>query len=204
MEPEQNKNRKVNNPEIFWGEIAPSDHIIQVYENEQVFLDTLAGFAGGGLKSGEVVVVIATEDHIRDLNQRLYRDGVDVHGAISSGLYVARDAAECLKEFMVNGWPDEDMFNDFVTDVLHDVKRGDRKVRIFGEMVALLWAKGHHGATVRLEHLWNDFMHTKPFSLFCAYPKSGFTQEAHKSIIDLCQTHSKLVLGTVVINRLKN
>ena len=28
--------------------------------------------------------------------------------------------------------------------------------RAFGEMVALLWAKRHIGATVRLEHLWNS------------------------------------------------
>jgi hypothetical protein len=189
------KNWRILKPEIFWGEIAPSDHIVQVYDNDNIFLDTLAGFTGGGLKSGDVVVVIATEEHIRCLNRRLERDGVDVHGFLTSRQYLARDAEECLKEFMVNGWPDENLFTDFVTELLNEAKKGQRKIRVFGEMVALLWAKGHSGATVRLEHLWNAFMHTKPFSLFLAYPRSGFTQDAQQSIRELCDTHSRIISG---------
>ena len=40
---------------IFWGEIAPSEHIARFYEHDGVLLDTLVGFIGGGLKAGEVL-----------------------------------------------------------------------------------------------------------------------------------------------------
>jgi hypothetical protein len=32
---------------VFWGEIAPCEHIAQFYEHDGVLLDTLAGFVGG-------------------------------------------------------------------------------------------------------------------------------------------------------------
>jgi hypothetical protein len=53
----------------------------------------------------------------------------------------------------------------------------------FGEMVALLWARGQAAATVRLEHLWQQFCKEHAFSVFCAYPKAGFTKHP--------QTHSR-------------
>jgi len=68
-------------------------------------------------------------------------------------------------------------------------------VRVFGEMVALLWAKGYPGATVHLEHLWSDFCKNVAFSLFCAYPKSGFTEGAAKSIVQICNSHAKVISG---------
>jgi hypothetical protein len=60
-------------------------------------------------------------------------------------------------------------------------------------MVALLWAQGQSGATVRLEHLWHEFCQSKAFSLFCAYPRSGFTKNADDSIREICAAHSKVI-----------
>jgi hypothetical protein len=74
-------------------------------------------------------------------------------------------------------------------------RQNEGRVRAFGEMVAVLWANGHNGATVRLEHLWHAFCQSEAFSLFCAYPKSGFTQDASTSIKEICATHSKVISG---------
>jgi hypothetical protein len=93
------------------------------------------------------------------------------------------DAEVVLSKFMINGWPDEDLFMDVITDLMRKAKSEGRHVRAFGEMVAILWAKGLVGATVRLEHLWNKFCEKQTFSLFCAYPQSGFTQDAGESVM---------------------
>jgi hypothetical protein len=60
-------------------------------------------------------------------------------------------------------------------------------------MVALLWAQGHSGATVRLEHLWHSLCQEEAFALFCAYPRTGFTQDATESIKEICETHSRVL-----------
>jgi hypothetical protein len=43
-------------------------------------------------------------------------------------------------------------------------------IRIFGEMVGLLWSEGQHSAAIHLEELWNRFLETKRAALYCAYP----------------------------------
>lgn len=48
--------------DAFWGEIAPCDHILQLYENDEDFLKYLEGFITSGLYAGDSVIVIATSD----------------------------------------------------------------------------------------------------------------------------------------------
>jgi hypothetical protein len=182
--------------DIFWGEIAPCDHLVEIYTDDSAFLDSLAGFVAAGLKSGESVIVIATPSHRFSLEFRLRASGFDIKTALRQGDYIPLDAKETLARFMVAGWPDDALFERLVTSILTRA-RGDRnRVRAFGEMVAVLWAEGHHGATVRLEHLWTRFCQQETFPLFCAYPRSGFTQDADVSIQQICSAHSRVVNRT--------
>jgi hypothetical protein len=180
---------------VFWGEIAPCEHVVQIYENDESFLDLLAGFVRGGVGSGEAVIVLATPPHIEALEQRLTTLGLDVKALTSASQYIAMDAEYVLSKFMVNGWPDENLFNFVVGELISQAKQNGRPVRAFGEMVALLWAKGMVGATVRLEQLWNKFCESEAFCLFCAYPKNGFTQDASESVVHICSAHSRMIAG---------
>jgi hypothetical protein len=179
--------------QVFWGEIAPCEHVVQIYENDEVFLDLLFDYVREGLNAGDSVVVIATALHLKLLNDRLRNDKVIDRGLKGGNRYIPLDADETLAKFMVNGWPDENLFNKVVSDVILKAKANGQQVRAFGEMVALLWAQGHVGATVRLEHLWNKFCENEAFCLFCAYPQSGFMQDAAESVMHICGAHSKMV-----------
>jgi hypothetical protein len=186
---------KNSNVKVFWGEIAPCDHVVQIYEDDKCFLDTLEGFCGNGLLSGDSVVIIATQEHLNNLNERLLKQGFDLEKLMSIDQYIPLVAEETLAKFMVNNWPDEKLFNECISGVIERATANDRKVRAFGEMVALLWVQGLNGATVQLENLWNQLHSNEQFSLYCAYPKSGFTQSAADSIDKICQTHSKVIDG---------
>ena len=179
--------------EVFWGEMSPCEHFVHINDDEHAFLAVLERFIADGLKAGEATVVIATEEHRLALEQRLRDRGLDPVAERWRGAYLPMDAEETLAQFMINGWPDDELFTEVITDVIRRARRGDRKVRAFGEMVALLWAQGHHGATVRLEHLWHEFCEVQALPLFCAYPRAGFTEDADKSIRDLCALHSRVV-----------
>lgn len=179
--------------EVFWGEIAPCEHLVQIYQDDGVFLDSLEGFVSGGIMAGDGVVVIATAPHILALENRLTSRGIDVGTAVATNQYICLDAEKTLSHFMIGGWPDEILFERFVRSLLEQAKGEGRRVRAFGEMVALLWAQGNGGATVRLEHLWHRLCRDLSFSLFCAYPKSGFTSDASDSIKEICDTHSRVV-----------
>jgi len=163
--------------EIFWSEIAPCDHVVQIYENDGIFLDALTGFVGGGINAGDAVIVIATEKHLLALHGRLRSYGLHVDSLIAENRYIPMNAEEILATFMVNNWPDEELFMQTVSKLIRKAGKKNQRIRAFGEMVAILWAEGHNGATVQLEHLWNKFCEKEEFCLFCAYPKTGFTED---------------------------
>jgi hypothetical protein len=177
----------------FWGEMAPCEHIVQIYGDDNVFIDGLEGFVGNALRNGESAIVIATAAHLHGLEKRMRERGVDVQRARAENRYIDRLAEETLERFMVNDWPDEALFTQCVSELL-SLGRGEtnRKVRAFGEMVAILWARGRVAATLQLELMWTRFCETRQFPLFCAYPREGFTKNAAESIVDICRAHSKV------------
>jgi hypothetical protein len=187
---------QLSKTDVFWGEIAPCDHVLQIYENNDAFLEVLAGYVGGGINAGDSVVVIATQEHLAALRSRMQQHGIFVDSLIDEDRYIPLVAEEVLAKFMVNGWPDEALFTKAVSRIIKHARGKDRKVRAFGEMVALLWAQGHSGATVQLEHLWNKYCEKEELTLFCAYPKVGFTQDAGESLRHICGSHTKIISGT--------
>lgn len=180
-------------PQVFWGEMPPCEHVVQIYGDDRVFLDGLEGFVSSGLRNGESAIVIATATHLHGLESRMRESGVDVDRAREENRYIPRLAEEALAGFMVQDWPDEGRFLDVVHDLIR-LARGDarRKVRAFGEMVAILWARGNHAATIELELLWSKVCAAERFPLFCAYPRDTFAKNATESIVEICRIHSRI------------
>jgi hypothetical protein len=180
---------------IFWGEISPCDHVVQIYENDKTFLDLLENYVAGGFKLNECVIVIATRQHLNALHDRLKEDGFNLFELMINDHYIPLDAEETLGKFMVDGWPDENLFKYVIDKLVSKAMQKKQKIRAFGEMVAILWSQGHSGATVQLEHLWNRFCEDKSLCLFCAYPKSGFTEDASTSMSNICGAHARMIDG---------
>jgi hypothetical protein len=64
------------------------------------------------------------------------------------------------------------------------------RIRVYGEMVNLLW-RHDHPATHRLEELWNDTIARLGLSLLCGYQVDGRRERAIPS--DLQALHSHLI-----------
>ena len=180
----------------FWGEIASRDHIVQMYENDKILINSLAGFVRDGVNSRDTTIIIATPLHLAKLEEKLEQDGIDLYAEINENRFVAVDAEETLQSFMIDDWPDAPLFFLTVSELIQSVKVEGRPIRAFGEMVALLWERGLKGATVQLEYLWNKFAEKEAFSLFCAYPRSAFSDDLHNSLSGICCAHSKILAGT--------
>jgi hypothetical protein len=52
-------------------------------------------------------------------------------------------------------------------------------VRIYGQMVDVLWKNGQQEAAIRLETLWNQLANTQAFSLLCGYAMGQFYTDAN-------------------------
>lgn len=180
-------------PDVFWGEMSPCDHVVQIYGDDRVFLDGLEGYIGNGIRAGESAIVIATAMHLHGLEKRMRQNGIDVDAAKASARYIPRLAEDALADFMVDDWPDEGRFVEAMGELIRRARGQDgRKVRAFGEMVAILWARGLHAATIHLELLWNKVLASERFPLFCAYPRDTFSKNATESIVEICRIHSRV------------
>lgn len=179
--------------DLSWDPPGPAEHLVQLYAEEGAFLDTLEGFVHGGLVKGEAVIVIATAAHRDALYGRLQARGLDLPRAIATDQYIALDAADTLAKFMTHGWPDPACFRPLVRGLLERARLGHARVRAFGEMVAVMWARGEQAAALHLERLWHELCRAEDFSLLCAYPRSGFRHNAEAAIARVCATHSGVV-----------
>jgi hypothetical protein len=154
----------------------------------------LVEYVSTGFDKGESVVIVATPSHLLALNQELVNRAYDLDTAINRDQYTTIDAAALLEKFMVNNWPVEDLFVNVIVPVLGRAGKGNRKVRAFGEMVMLLWKRGLHGATIYLEHLWNELAKDHDFTLLCAYHSNAFNHGLQSALQHICKAHTKTML----------
>jgi uncharacterized protein YhfF len=145
-------------------------------------VDALDGFARSGLRTGNGAISLATEGKRRALAGRLRTRGYDLDLARAEDGYIPIDVADALSTFIINGQREDARFNPLVTDLMMRANGNERRVRAFGEMVALLWSQGNSRATVALYELWNKRFEEGAFRLFCAYPHGDFSLDAVASI----------------------
>jgi signal transduction histidine kinase len=177
-----------------WRGISEPEHFVQFYETDSFLLNSLSDFIGAGLCAGDACIVVAREAYREGLDERLRANGLDVAAASACGQYVSLDASETLSRLTIDGTPDAGRFVETIGGIIERAAAGQRRVRIFGEMVALLWAEEKHSAALRLEELWNHLGETHSYSLFCAYPLSGFAEESLAGALgDVCTAHSRVV-----------
>src|SRR5713226_6555573 len=171
-----------------------SEHFVQFCETDAFLMDSVSAFIGAGLRVGDAVIVLATKPHTENLEERLKKDGLEVAAARVRGQYIPIDAAATLSKCMVDGSPEPGRFAEVVGSMIALAAQGGCHVRIFGEMVALLWAEGNRAAAIRLEELWNDLGKTHSFSLCCAYPMQDFDGEVYEEeFTEICQQHSRVI-----------
>jgi len=173
-----------------------ADHFVQFYESEDFFLDSLASYIATGVKTKEAVVVLATNSHLQALDKRLITHGVDARTAAIEHHYLPLDAHDTLVQLMVDGTLSPAQFKSLLGGKVAKANRHGGRVRVFGELVALLWADENYQDAIRLEELWNELQTTEPFTLFCAYPIATLTGHVlEEPFAAVCKTHRRVIPG---------
>ncbi len=125
------------------------EHIVQFYETDDFLLDAVSSFIGAGLDTGDACIVVITRYHRAGLEERLKAKGYDISAARLRGEYILLDSAETLSKFMIDGMPEPECFAKVIGSVIKQMTKGQRHVRIFGNMVAQLWTEGNAAAAIR-------------------------------------------------------
>lgn len=168
-------------------------HFVELYDDDASLLESVRTFVSVGLNAGEAVVVVASPEH-RAVFDAEFSRAADLDGARAQGLYLSIDAKETLASFMAGGRPDPERFEVVIGDLLRRAGAGGRPVRVFGEMVEVLWAQGNPAAALEVEELWNRLSSKYSFRLFCAYSTSVFADGDYGSLGAVGGHHSHIVV----------
>jgi PAS domain S-box-containing protein len=180
----------IRSDDLLSGKYGRSGHFVRFYDEGDVMLDEVAAFLVQAVHADGKGIVIATQDHIDVLRRRLGQAAVRV---------AWMDADAMLAQFMVDGWPDPARFEAAVGSAVAVACAGGTTVHAFGEMVALLCARGRHDAALRLEELWNELARRHVFSLFCAYPWNAFpTPDLAQAFRRVCGEHDHACADTAL------
>ena len=178
---------------FLWNPQGPGGHACQIYSSESQLIDTLTGYVGGALWNGDAVVVVATQAHTDALEARLRESGLDLGFLRASNRYVSISAQAMLARISLDGIPDEDLFADAVGQALQRAGAPARRVRIFGEMVALLWERARYADALRLEEIWNRYLAGRAVPLLCAYPRHDFNAAPRELSAAVERAHATFV-----------
>jgi PAS domain S-box-containing protein len=171
-------------------------HFVKFYEDDACLVDALTHYVGGAVAEGSPGIFVASAKHLASVAEQLGRRGFNVGALRDKGQYLALDAAEMLSHFMVDGWPDRGRFDDLFEGLLEHAVSGRKSSHawVFGEMVSLLWNDRKFESAIQLEKLWNDLHKRHSFSLFCAYPLSGFDGGVQsKRLHEVCAEHDHVI-----------
>lgn len=152
-------------------------HIVYPYTDEAQLAEAVSRFAGAGLRKDEAAVLIMTAAHREPIRACLAADGFNVRALEAEGQLAIESAEDLLATFVFDGILDEHRFKTSIGRKILSAKWGSanhlsRPVRLFGEMVDLLW-EAHPKTTQRLEELWNDVIEAHQVPLLCAYSLGG-------------------------------
>lgn len=173
------------------------DHSVYLHGTDEELRVAVASFIASGLRAADPVLVIATADHRAAFERSLAELGVDVVAALDRGELAFLDAHDTLAKLMRDGVPDRALFQSAVGDrVVHGLGplEPPRRLRVYGEMVDVLWRSGQRSEAILLEELWTDLQRRHPLTLLCAYAplRRGPVQDLERELAERDEVESAL------------
>lgn len=171
--------------------ISLGDHWVRIHRDDSDLVDDVVVGTATALGAGRGVVAIATPEHRREFAAGLHRLGADVKAAQAAGRLVWLDAAEIAEALLEGDAIDGQSFETLVARPVRQLATRYGAVYAYGEIVAVLWARGQVLAALQLERLWDGLIAELPLSLLCGYPADVVERDgAVEDYQALCDAHS--------------
>ena len=180
-------------------------HVVQFYDRDEELAENAGDYLAGAIAEGGAAVVVATPARCAGFEAQLAAGGVDVGAARRDGTLVCLDATRIAPRLTRGGRVDLAAFATQFRPAILAAGEASGPVRIYGEVVALLWAADQVNAALELEGLWNELGQQIPFSLFCGYPRALVESSQHQgAVAEICRLHTAVLgrplAGTPVTN----
>ncbi len=158
-------------------------HAVLFYRDDEEVADRVSAFLRPAIEGHGLAIVISGDEHRKLVRSTLASGGLDMMAASAAGSYLALDANDTLRRFLVAGWPDLGGFWRTITPLIEPVQTGGRPVAIFNETVARLWQAELVSAAVEAEAMWNEVACQNPVTVLCGYPATLVADTYHAAAV---------------------
>ena len=174
--------------------VGAADHVVQFYGSDSELAASVSDYLEAGLRAEGSALIVATAAHRAQFLHQLASSGLDIGLLQASGLLLSVDAAEMLASFASGERIDRVRFESVVGHLVGRSASSGQPVRIYAEMVALLWDAGRVPQALELEGLWNQLGSSLPFSLLCGYPARLLAaDEMAQAVDEVCRLHAAVL-----------
>ena len=166
-------------------------HDVSFYDDRSTLESCIVKYAVEGLDADETVVLIISSSSLP-----VVREAISAHVGDRGrrGVLLLFDADATLASVTTRDGFDWPAVTALAGNVVADALAASRPVRLFGEMVAILWQRGEMQHAMDLERLWHELGHKHGFDVLCAYPTVATTLPGAASPINaMCALHDDTV-----------
>jgi two-component system, cell cycle response regulator DivK len=167
-------------------------HVVRFYDRDDELCQTLAEFVTEGVRRGERIVLLVTPAHWASIRELLVWCDIDFDAVMRDEQVIVVDAHHVLSEIVHLGSIDTQRFKSLLDDTLAPVQP---PLRVFGEVVSLIAARGQLDAAIEIEELGHALAHGTQSSVLCAYDRlhlGGQSDNAQR--VERC--HDRAIIGT--------
>ncbi len=174
----------------------PFDHAAFFYLDEQFFLRTLGDLAIAVLQKGGAAVIMATGAHQWALARRLTECGVDLPSLRLENRYAEIDVNEvlfqCMEGLTLNLNKLGLLLTGRIAAARQEPNSKTAQLFVFGELVAILWAKRDLRNLLAMEQLGDKL--GSAVSTACGYPIREFAEPGtEEAYLQICAAHSTVI-----------
>jgi hypothetical protein len=177
-------------------EPGENGHIVQLYQDDDFYGEAISHFAAEGLARGESIILVATEEHWRNISHRMTGKGFDLDALFRQGQLTLLDADTTLPRFMAGNLPDGNIFKPLAQQTIAKARAGGKfpRVRWWGEMVNCLYVEGNARGSNRLEEFFDEVAHEESIAIFCSFLMDKFDPKIYDEVFgNVCRTHSHVI-----------
>lgn len=179
---------------------SSGNHTVKICFTQSYQVDSVARFIKDGLRNGEAIFVIAKPALRKILKLKmdtLSFDGQPLQDPDQISFSDAEFLLSCIR-------PDKDIkertFQQIVVAPIINAQSEYNKVRVFDEMVDILWKQGQHDMAIQLKGYWKNLTNTRELSFLCTYSLG----QADNDLIDQRMSETMLNVSAAACDRAIN
>lgn len=174
--------------------ISTPNHVVKVCKNFSSQVDALTNYVHEGIQKKEGIIVIAKPALRKAVFSRLEGLGFNNEMLKVQGQVKYFDAEFLLSNLCIDGVIEDETFYKILGPSIQAVQSKFSQVRVFGEMVDILWQSDLKNMAIKLEGLWDSLCKKQELMFMCTYLLDSLSPSNYENALELIYKYHPTIM----------